>query len=203
MYRLRLNDIKTRGGRWFAQRAHRAHTKFWLAVLSFTESSFFLIPPDVLLIAILLAGAERWIYYSLFTAAFSVLGALFGYFMGGFLYDLLGEKIISFYHLQQEVKMVADLFGENTFWVMFFASFTPIPYKVFVLTGGFLRVNLVMFIIASAMGRGLRFLMVSFIVKSFRPSIIRTLFRYFNIITYAIVALVLVWFLFKFGLLPF
>ena len=199
----KTSNIKERCGQWFAYRAHGAGAKFWLAVLAFTESSFFLIPPDVLLVAIILTGTSRWIYYALFTAAFSVLGALVGYFIGALFFDVAGEGIISFYNLSDEFWMVQNSFNDNTFWVMLFASFTPIPYKVFVLTGGFLKVNLASFIAASALGRSARFLVVSYVVKVFRPRIVRMFFRYFNIFTYIVVALVLLWIAVKFNLLPF
>ena len=194
----KIDGLKNKSSRWFANKAHGSGAKIWLALLSFTESSFFLIPPDVLLIAIILAGATRWVYYALFTAAFSVAGALFGYFIGVFFFDLVGENIIDFYNLHQELQLVKGAFNDNVFWVMFLASFTPVPYKVFVLTGGFLKVNLIFFFVASVVGRSIRFLMVSYLVNLFRPGIVRAFFRYFNIITYLAVAIILIWILAKF-----
>jgi membrane protein YqaA with SNARE-associated domain len=173
-----LNHKARNANEWFAARAHGAHAKFWLAVLSFTESSVFLVPPDVLLIAILLAGAERWRYYAVFTAAWSVLGALAGYAVGALLYDSVGQMLVSAYGLADDVELAQQWFSGNTFLVMFIAALTPLPYKVFVLTGGFLQVNLVAFTLASILGRLVRFGLVAYITKTFGAMAAQTLTRY-------------------------
>lgn len=194
----KLNNLRDRGYEWFKERSHGAHAKFWLATLSFSESSFFPIPPDVLLIAILLTNAKRWIYYALFTALFSVLGAIVGYFIGYFFFGILGEKIINFYNLKNEFISVSQMFSNNSFWVMFTAAFTPIPYKIFVLTGGFFKVNFLMFLVGSIVGRSARFLFVSYVIKRFRMGIAKTIFNYFNIITYSAVFLIALFVLYRF-----
>jgi membrane protein YqaA with SNARE-associated domain len=173
-----LNRRARSANEWFAARAHGAHAKFWLAVLSFTESSVFLVPPDVLLVAILLAGAERWRYYAVFTTVWSVLGALAGYAVGALLYDSVGQTLVSMYGLTDDVASAKQWFSGNTFAVMFIAALTPLPYKVFVLTGGFLQVNLIAFTVASVLGRLLRFGLVAYITKSFGAIAAQTLTRY-------------------------
>ena len=87
MFLQRLESIKIRSLNWFTPRAHGVHARFWLALLTFSESSFFPIPTVTFLIPILLAGAKRWLYYALFTTFFSVLGGIFGYFVGVFFFD--------------------------------------------------------------------------------------------------------------------
>jgi len=146
---------------WFVERAEGAHTKAWLAALSFTESSVFVIPPDPLLIAVVLAGG-RWIYYGLFTALFGIMGAAFGYLLGAFLFDALGAPLVVLYGWEVEIAAVRELFAGGTFLVTLTAAFTPIPFKVFVLTGGFLKVNFFIFLLASAIGRSARYLAVAY-----------------------------------------
>jgi len=152
---------------WFAKRAEGTHAKAWLAAMSFAESSFFIIPPDILLVAILLVRSERWIYYASLTTVSSVAGALFGYILGLFFYDIVGEQVLSTYGLLDEIEMVKQQFSKDTFLVILFAAFTPIPFKVFVFAGGFLKVNIFIFLAASIIGRGLRYFTIAYIVRFF------------------------------------
>lgn len=186
--------------RWFKARAHGPHAKAWLFALSFSEASFFVIPPDVLLIAILMVGASRWIEYAILTTVASVAGGILGYFIGLFFFETIGVRIVEFYHLAEELKEVQLLFNNNAFSVIFVAAFTPIPYKIFVLTAGFLKINFLAFVIASFVGRGLRYFIVAYITKVFGGEITRIFMRYFNSITLIAVALFglfLLWSLFS------
>lgn len=140
-----------------------------MAILSFTESSFFLIPPDVLLIPILAAGSGRLLYYVALTTGASVLGAVFGYILAAGFFDVMGQPIIALYQLESEFAYVESLYAASTFWVVFTAAFTPIPFKVFVLAGGFFGVPFLPFLAASVLGRGLRFLLVGFLAHRFGP----------------------------------
>lgn len=184
-----LEEYKIRSTRWFKERAHGTHAKAWLFALSFSEASFFVIPPDVLLIAILMAGASRWLYYALLTTVASVLGALFGYGIGFFFFDAVGIRIVELYHLTEELARTQNLYNRNAFWVIFTAAFTPIPYKVFVLSAGFFKVNFMVFLVASIIGRGLRYFLVAYITKLFGGGMTRLYLRYFNVITFVVVAL--------------
>lgn len=159
----------TRYWHWFQERAASRHAQAWLAILSFTESSFFLIPPDVLLIPILAAGSGRLLYYVALTTGASVLGAVFGYILAAGFFDVMGQPIIALYQLESEFAYVESLYAASTFWVVFTAAFTPIPFKVFVLAGGFFGVPFLPFLAASVLGRGLRFLLVGFLAHRFGP----------------------------------
>ncbi len=172
---------------WFQARAASRHAKAYLAVLSFTESSFFLIPPDVLLIPMLAAGAGRWLYYAFLTTASSVLGAIFGYVIAAGLYEVLGAPIVAFYHLEQEFAYVGGLYEESTFWVVLMAAFTPIPFKVFVLAGGFFGVPFLPFLFASILGRGARFYLVAFLAHRFGPRAAELFLLHFKRATVALV----------------
>ena len=189
-----------KGWHWFSERAHGAHAKAWLFALSFSESSFFIIPPEVLMIAILMADSSRWLWYALFTSAASIIGATFGYFVAYFFFDTIGANIIAFYHLESQFAHVGELFANNAFWVMFTAAFTPIPFKVFVLAAGFFKINFVAFIVASILGRTLRYCIVAFLVHKFGAQTSQLVLTYANRATVAIagvlgVALVLWYFL--------
>lgn len=190
-----LHNLKVRGGEWFKERAHGTHAKGWLLALSFSESSFFVIPADVLLVAILMAGATRWVYYATITTAASVAGGIFGYAIGFLFFDTVGIQIIELYGLAEGMSKVGLLYNDNAFWVIFTAAFTPIPYKIFVLSAGFFKVNFISFIVASIIGRGLRYFLIAYIVKIFGGKMTKILFRYFNIITLIAVILLALFFL--------
>lgn len=175
---------------WFRQRAHGRYAQFWLAFFSFSESSFFPVSPDVLLIAILMAGANRWVYFATLTTVASVLGGIFGYIIGAVFYDTLGKAIIDFYGLEGEIARVRELFNGNVFWTIFLAAFTPIPYKVFVLAGGFFKINFLAFLIASTLGRGARFFLVAYLVRTYGERAVRLFFRYMTVATLLLLVLI-------------
>ncbi|MDQ5957831.1 MAG: hypothetical protein QG665_157 [Patescibacteria group bacterium] len=166
--------------RWSVVHADEKSTSWWLGLLSFTESSFFPIPPDVMLVAILTAS-RRWAYYALVTTLGSVLGGMAGYFIGHFFFDLVGTKIIALYQLQDEMQKVGELYEANAFWAIFTAAFTPIPYKVFTISAGFFKIDFLTFVVASVIGRGLRFFIVAYLMKIFGQAMGEVIYKYFNI----------------------
>lgn len=159
------------------------YTDIWLFVISFTESSFFLIPPDFFLLPAVLRKPERWLSRSVLVTAASVLGAIFGYVIGAVFYEFVGQPIVRAYSLEEELQRVAALFKENAFWTIFAAAFTPIPYKVFTIAGGLFRVDILIFILASLLGRGLRFLAIGYLAKVFGERYGYAIIRHFNIFT--------------------
>jgi len=172
----------------------------FLALLSFAESSFFPIPPDILLIAILTSHkTHRWFYYSAITTIFSVLGGIFAYAMGFFFYESVGQAIVSFYSLGDSVAIVRDFFNDNAFIAIFIAGFTPIPYKLFTLSAGFFEINFLVFIIASILSRSLRFFGIGYIMKVFGKNIAYFIFKYFNAITLLIALAALAFLLLRFS----
>ena len=176
---------------WVDNKAQGKAAKVWLVVFSFTEASFFLIPPDVFLLAILINNGTRWIYYSLITTIASVAGGVFGYFLGFFFFDLIGQFIINAYNLQDYVIKVSEMFSQNAFWTIFISAFTPIPFKVFTLSAGFFKINFWVFLGASLIGRGMRFFVVGYIVKLFGKRMAQNAFKYFNWLLLACVLIVL------------
>ena len=178
---------------WVDNRAHGKVAKIWLVIFSFTEASFFVVPPDVFLLAILIKNGTRWIHYASITTIASVVGGLLGYLFGFFFFDLIGEFIINTYHLQSQMVVVSKMFADNAFWTIFISAFTPVPFKVFTISAGFFKINLWVFLLASLLGRGMRFFAVGYIVKVFGKQMAKSAFKYFNwIILIILVVLVLV-----------
>jgi len=179
-----LYRTKVKLREWAIKHADGPHAKGWLMALSFFEASFFPIPPDIFLAAVITAQEERrWIYYSILTAIASTAGGIFGYFIGVWFFDSLGQILISLYGLEGKVSVVKEFFVDNAFWAVFISGFTPIPYKVFTISAGFFNINFVAFVTASLISRLLRFLPVGYIVNVFGEEIGRFVFKYFNALT--------------------
>ncbi len=142
------------------QWSRHPHAPRYLAGLSFAESSFFPIPPDVMLAPMALAEPSRaWRLAALTTLA-SVVGGLFGYFIGLFAFDAVEPLLheLGYYGKYLQAKAWFDAWG---FWAIFLAGFSPIPYKVFTITAGVISMSLLPFLFASLFGRGLRFFLVA------------------------------------------
>ncbi|MCG2681630.1 MAG: DedA family protein [Kiritimatiellae bacterium] len=155
-----------------------------LFVLAFAESSFFPIPPDVLLIALALARPRRSLWYAAVCSVGSVLGGMAGYGIGYFFWDTLGQPIINFYHAQATFATVQGYYRENAFFYVFTAAFTPIPYKVFTIAGGICQIQFWQdLILGSLIGRSLRFFLVAGMFYFFGPPIKKFIDRYFEILT--------------------
>jgi membrane protein YqaA with SNARE-associated domain len=152
-----------------------------LFLIAFAESSFFPIPPDVLLIAIVAAAPERWLRAAAVCTAGSVSGALLGYAIGYGFMATLGRALVELYHARPHWDRVVELYnGEWGVWVLAGAAFTPIPYKVATIAAGATHMPLVPFVIVSAIGRGARFFLVAGILNAFGAPVRRTLERNFD-----------------------
>jgi len=160
-----------------------------LFILSFMESSFFPIPPDPLLIALVLGGRNKAFRFAANCTTASVLGALFGYAIGYYVWWSGPDNFSSvawffFQHIPgfsvELFRYIQGLFEKWNFWIIFTAGFTPIPYKVFTVSGGAFNINLPMFLIASIVSRGARFFLVAFLIWKFGSQIKSFIDRYFN-----------------------
>ena len=147
--------------------ARTRHAERPLAGVSFVESSFFPIPPDVLLIPMVLSERAKWIRYALICTAASVVGALLGYAIGAFLYDVVGQPILEFYGSESSFEKISAWYNEWGGWGVLFAAITPFPYKVLTIFSGATGLNLVTFIVVSIIGRGIRFFLVSWLLYKF------------------------------------
>ena len=144
--------------------ASHPHAPRYLGALSFAESSFFPIPPDVMLAPMALSKPNNAWYFALLTTVTSVLGGILGYFIGYFLFEELGQPLIQLYDAQESFDRAKKWFDTYGIWVVFIAGFSPIPYKLFTLTSGVLSLALMPFIVASTIGRGARFFLVAGII---------------------------------------
>lgn len=155
-----LQQMNQRVAAW----ADRPHAEPLLSGLSFAESSFFPIPPDVLLAPMTLAHPNRgWRYATLVTIA-SVLGGLFGYLIGLYGMEWI-SPMLQEWGMQPAIDQAHQLFAEYGLWIVFLAGFSPIPYKLFTITAGALSMSLPLFLLASLIGRGARFyLVVAFVI---------------------------------------
>tara|TARA_Y100000996_G_C22352579_1_gene573430 strand:+ start:39 stop:644 length:606 start_codon:yes stop_codon:yes gene_type:complete len=150
--------------------AHKS-SKYYLALVSFVESSFFPIPPDVMVIPMIISKKNDFIKIFLIATIFSVLGGIFGYFLGAFFFDI-GIQIMNFYGYEEKFTSIKNnlLNDEGLYaWlgILFLAGFTPLPYKVFTIASGLIGFNILIFIFISFISRGLRFFIVSYLSYKF------------------------------------
>jgi len=142
-----------------------------LAIISFAESSFFPLPPDLLLGPMAAARPERWARYALTCTIASVLGGLLGYAIGYYLAESVGRWIVQAYHLSNGIETFRDAYAKWGLWIILIKGLTPIPYKLVTIASGMAAFNLPMFVAASIATRGLRFALVAWLFKRFGPSI--------------------------------
>ncbi|WP_440921055.1 YqaA family protein [Candidatus Pelagibacter sp.] len=150
--------------------AHKS-SKYYLAIVSFVESSFFPIPPDVMVIPMVISKKNDFIKIFLITTIFSVLGGMLGYLIGAFFFEF-GAHIMSFYGYEDKLsKIKENLVNSDGFYawlgILFLAGFTPLPYKVFTIASGLIGFNFLIFVLISLISRGLRFFIVSYLSYKF------------------------------------
>ena len=151
--------------------ASHKSSKYYLAIVSFVESSFFPIPPDVMIIPMVISKKNDFIKIFLITTIFSVLGGMLGYLIGAFFFDF-GSQIMSFYGYENKLSNIKEnLVNSDGFYawlgILFLAGFTPLPYKVFTIASGLISFNFFIFIFISLVSRGLRFFIVSYLSYKF------------------------------------
>ena len=150
--------------------AHKS-SKYYLAIVSFVESSFFPIPPDVMVIPMVISKKNDFIKIFLITTIFSVMGGMLGYLIGAFFFDF-GSQIMSFYGYENKLSNIKEnLVNSDGFYawlgILFLAGFTPLPYKVFTIASGLISFNFFIFIFISLVSRGMRFFIVSYLSYKF------------------------------------
>ena len=150
--------------------AHKS-SKYYLAFISFIESSFFPIPPDVMVIPMVISKKDDFFKIFLISTIFSVLGGILGYFIGAFFFDL-GMQVMTFYNYEEKlINLKSNLINSEGFYawlgILFLAGFTPLPYKVFTIASGLIGFDILIFILISLISRGLRFFIVSYLSYKF------------------------------------
>jgi len=150
--------------------AHKS-SKMFLAIISFAESSFFPIPPDVMIVPMIIAKKNDYLKIFFIATFFSTLGGVLGYFIGSYFLDV-GMSVVEFYGYENKVLSLKDNLTKGTglyIWLatLFLAGFTPLPFKVFTITSGMIGFNLLIFIFICLISRGLRFFIVSYLSFKF------------------------------------
>ncbi len=168
-----------------------------LSLLAFAESSFFPVPPDVLLIAMCVAKPRKSFAYAALCSLFSVLGGMLGYLIGWAFWEAAGPFFFSYIpgFTEEAFGKVASLYQSNAFLTVFSAGFTPIPYKVFTITGGVCRISFATLVIASVVGRSGRFFLVGGLIYFFGEPVRTFIEKYLGWLTIAFVILLIAGFL--------
>ena len=175
---------------WVIRWSESRHARTALFFLSLAEASFFPIPPDVLLIAIVAASPRLWVRSAALCTIGSVIGAGGGYLIGTAFMATLGQRIVEFYNAQHHWAKVVELYnGEWGIWFLAAAAFTPIPYKVATIAAGATGMAFVPFLLVSILGRGARFFLVAGLLRLFGPAIRRTLEKNFDLAALAFLVL--------------
>lgn len=168
---------------WVLSLSHKKHATTALFGLSFAESSFFPIPPDVLQIALTLERRDKAFFYAAVSTVASVLGGMFGYLIGFAFWHALSGFFLTYVFKEEVFTNVQGLYEQYNFWCVFIAAFTPVPYKVFTIAAGVFSVSFPMFVIASIIGRGMRFFIVAGLLYKFGPPIKTFIEKYFNLLS--------------------
>jgi len=185
---------------WVLHWAETPYGPIALFILAFAESSFFPIPPDALLIALVLGATTKAFKFALNCTIASVLGALFGYTIGHFLWWTTSNEFTSiamfFFNnipgfTEKLFFDVQKMYDHYNFWIVFTAGFTPIPYKVITISAGAFNIDIIMFVIASVISRGARFFLVAFLIWKFGPQIRNFIDKYFNWLAIAFTVLLI------------
>lgn len=173
------------------------HAPKYLCGLSFAESSFFPIPPDVMLMPMALSKPEKAMWFAFITTIFSLLGGLLGYLIGYALLDLV-LPVLDSIHYMEKYERIVGFFEEYGFWIVFVAGFSPIPYKLFTIAAGASSMALLPFILASLVGRGARFYLVAYLMKiggeKFEPKIRQSV----DLIGYGLIIVVMIYIALKY-----
>jgi membrane protein YqaA with SNARE-associated domain len=156
---------------WTMAQAERPHAVWWLAGVSFVESSVFPVPPDVLLVPMVLARRDAAWRLALVCTLSSVLGGFLGYAIGALLFDAVAQPLLAFYGYGAQFAAFQDRYNDWGAWIVFGAGVTPFPYKVITIASGVTHLDIAVFAVASVLARGLRFFLVAGLLWKFGPPI--------------------------------
>ena len=182
-----FSPLYARAMRW----ARHPRAPWYLGGLSFAESSFFPIPPDVMLAPMSLAQPGRAVWFATLTTLTSVLGGVFGYLIGIFAYEVIAPLLEEGGRYAHSFALAKEWFADWGFWAVFAAGFSPIPYKVFTITAGVLHMAFLPFVVASFIGRGARFYLVAVLMAWGGPAMEDKLHRWVDWLGWLTVAVLL------------
>jgi membrane protein YqaA with SNARE-associated domain len=178
---------------------HWAETRYGvpaLAVVSFTESSFFPVPPDPLLMALCLGLPKRSFWYATVCSIMSVIGGIFGYLIGWGIWEAVDQFFLGYIFSMDNFLYVGRRYEDNAFLAILAAAFTPIPYKVFTVAAGVFKINLLTLVVASVIGRSCRFFLAATLIYFFGTRVKILIDKYFNLFVTLFFALVVIGFVF-------
>ena len=167
---------------WVLHWAETPYGSWALFFIAFAESSFFPVPPDILLIALAISIPLKSFRYGLICLLGSILGGIAGYGIGFFGYEAIGAPIVDFYHGQELMAVLKQKYDTYGFWGVLSAALTPIPYKIFTISSGFFKFDFIQFLSASIIGRAIRFMFIAFLIFKFGAKIKGFIDKYFNIL---------------------
>ena len=176
---------------WMLAVADRPRAVYVLGLVSFTESSFFPVPPDVMLVPMALARPRRVWFYAAICTVTSVAGGLLGYAIGALLYDTLGQWLFRLYGLESGADAFREAYAKYGAWIILLKGFTPIPYKLVTITSGFAGYDLLSFVLLSILTRGARFYVLALLLSRFGPFVKGILDRHLGLAV-AVLAFVVV-----------
>ena len=168
---------------WTLDKASHRHASWFLSIISFAESSFFPIPPDIILIPMVLAKRTKAFFYALICTFSSVAGGIFGYLIGFVLFNTIGVHLINFYNLNEHVSEFKSYYIAYGAWVVIIAGFTPFPFKVITIASGLFQLNFIIFIFCSLISRGARFYLVASLLYFLGDNVKIFIDKYFNFLT--------------------
>lgn len=152
---------------WCIDAAGKPYASWIMGVVSFAESSFFPVPPDVMLVPMSLARPDRAYFYATLCTVTSVAGGLLGYFIGAYLYESIGLWLIQLYGYGSNIEAFREAYREWGAWIILLKGMTPIPYKIVTIASGFTNYPLLPFILLSFIARGMRFYIVAFLLNRY------------------------------------
>jgi len=191
---------------WVLGLAQKPNGDISLGILSFSEASFFPIPPDVLLIPLCLGNRKKVYFFAFICSCFSIIGAIFGYYIGKLLWwNIPGEEYSYIANMFFEYvpgitidgfNRIYTIYDQWNFWIVFTAGFTPIPFKLITISAGTFNINIIMFFVASVISRSARFFIVASLIKVFGDPIKEFIEKYFNLLAIAFTILLIGGFIF-------
>ena len=167
---------------WTLLKSKHPKAPWFLSLISFIESSFFPVPPDIILIPMIIAKRTNAFFYAFICTASSVLGGIFGYLIGLYLFSSLGTIIINFYDLSDQFAIFESYYLQYGIWIILIAGFTPFPFKFITIASGVFGLNIFLFITVAFFSRSLRFYLIAILLKIFGKIIENLINKYFNVL---------------------
>jgi len=167
---------------WTLAKAAHKNASWFLSIISFAESSFFPIPPDIILIPMIIAKKIKAFFYAFICTISSVIGGVAGYCIGYFFYNNIGIIIVDYYGLLDQFENFEQYYNDFGIWIVLGAGFTPFPFKFITMASGVFELNFFLFIFASLIARGGRFYLIAILLKIFGDKIKLLIEKYFNLL---------------------